>query len=104
MDRLWRYHGPKRYSWGHGEGEEDVSPSSSDEDVAEDDRDVGEQLGCSSNVAEASGNPVPCLGVGDAPLGVTACLPPPTRPLQRPQRERRRPGWVKDFSDVPEKE
>ncbi|XP_063868206.1 uncharacterized protein LOC135104608 [Scylla paramamosain] len=31
---LWRYHGPGRYSWGHGGEDEDVSPSSSDEDVA----------------------------------------------------------------------
>lgn len=61
--------------------EEDVGLSICDEDIAED-------LGVASEVAEASGDPAPGFGAGDAPLGATACLPPPlTPPFQRPQRE-----------------
>lgn len=102
MDQLCRYHESGRYSWGHGEEEEGVSHSSSDEDVAEADQDVDEHLGGAGDVADASGDPQPELGAGDAPLGATSCLPPPTPSLQRPQREQRRPGWMRDFCDVPE--
>ncbi|XP_063603272.1 uncharacterized protein LOC134779200 [Penaeus indicus] len=45
---------------------------------------------------DVSGDIEPGLGAGDALLGATANLPPPTPP-ERPQRERRKPRWMKDF-------
>ncbi|KAK8381385.1 hypothetical protein O3P69_018454 [Scylla paramamosain] len=79
VDRLWRYHGPGRYSWGHSREDEDVSPSSSDEDVAGTARD-GNERGAGS-AASDSGDLDPELGARDAPLGGAADSPQPTPAL-----------------------
>ncbi|XP_063599566.1 uncharacterized protein LOC134775886 [Penaeus indicus] len=86
----------RSYSWNHGEGEDDVSPNSGDEDVADADRDEDEHLDSGGDAMDVSGDIEPGLGAGDALLGATANLPPPTPP-ERPQRERRKPRWMKDF-------
>ena len=41
VDRLWRYHGPEQYTWGHGEG--------SGTDAAEPDGEVLEDDGSSES-------------------------------------------------------
>ncbi|KAK8389230.1 hypothetical protein O3P69_020876 [Scylla paramamosain] len=78
--------------------DEDESPSSSNEDV------VGlPKTGMSvEQVARlVTGDLDPELGARDAPLGGAADSPQPM-PLspQRPRRQRRRPGWTRDFCDV----
>ncbi|XP_042879162.1 UBA domain-containing protein Mud1-like [Penaeus japonicus] len=73
---------PGSYSWGHSEKEDDVSSSSGDEDVTDADRDEDEHLGGEDDATDVNGDPEPGLGDGDAPLGATANLPPPTPPLQ----------------------
>ncbi|KAK8397143.1 hypothetical protein O3P69_004678 [Scylla paramamosain] len=86
-----RYHGPGRYYWGHGGEGEDVSPNSSDEDVAGAARDGNERE--AGSAASNSGDLDPELGARDAPLGGAADSPQPTPPPpQRPRRQRRRPG------------
>ncbi|KAK8390015.1 hypothetical protein O3P69_012907 [Scylla paramamosain] len=76
------------YSWGHGGEDEDVSPSSSDEDVAGTARD-GNEHGAGS-AASDSGDLVPKLGDRDAPFGGAADSPQPTpSPPPRPRRQRR---------------
>lgn len=95
-DRLWRYHGPGRYSWGHGE-EEDVSPSSDDEGVVEPGPDVHEHLSDVGWAADFSGDFESEPGGGSDPPGATGYLPLPTPPPPRPQRERRQPRWMRDY-------
>lgn len=67
MSRLWRYHGPGRYSWSHDEGDENVIPRSSDKEVSGDDLDVGELLSDAIDVVDTCGDPAPGLEAGNAP-------------------------------------
>lgn len=85
----------------YGRRKRDVSPSSSEGDVSEVDQGANENMGGASEVADVSDDPEQGLGADAAALGATACLPPPASPQRRPRRERRRPGWLRDLSDVP---
>lgn len=94
VDRLWRYHGPGRYSWGTGAEEDPDYPSSDEEDRAELDPvdvevadDVEEEAGGDADLEAGS--------AGD--LDQPAASPSPSPPPRRPRRERRRPGWLTDF-------
>lgn len=91
MDRLWRYHGPGRYSWGHGEREDDISPSSGKEDMTDADQDVDENLGGDGDATDVNGDPELGLGTGDAPLSGTAYLLPATPPLLRSEEVKGKP-------------
>lgn len=94
VDRLWRYHGPGRYSWGTGAEEVSDHPSSDDEDRVEPvpadvevaDDGAGEAGGDADLEADYAGEP-------DQP----ASSPPPSSPPRRPRRERRRPGWLEGY-------
>ncbi|KAK8392364.1 hypothetical protein O3P69_014610 [Scylla paramamosain] len=91
----------RRMRNGYSREDEDVSPSSSDEDVAGAAR-HGNKRGAGS-AASVNGDLDPELGAKDAPLCGTADSPQPTPPPpQRPRQQRRRAGWMRDFCDVPE--
>lgn len=94
VDRLWRYHGPGRYSWGTGVEEVSDHPSSDDEDQVEP---VPADIEVADDGAEEAGGDADleadCAGEPDQP----ATSLPPSPPPRRPRRERRRPGWLEDY-------
>ena len=103
VDRLWRYHGPGRYTWDVGEvdGATDSSEdeASSSEDSGEARAGLGAEVGPPDDVVGGEADPeAPSEsdgGLSDAPEPVAPPLP------VRPRRERRRPGWWDDY-EVPE--
>ncbi len=75
-DRLWRYHGPGRYSWGFGEDSGSDPESGAEEDS-----------GAALETAEGEGEASPLLS------------PTPLRPVC-PRWNRRRPPHYDDFVEV----
>ena len=96
VDRLWRYHGPGRYTWDAGEEASAADPSgdeaSSSDDGGAASADRGAEEEPPEEVNEGAGVPDPPSedegGLADGPVP-----PPPVRP----RRDRRRPAWWGEY-------
>lgn len=88
VDRLWRYHGPGCYSWGHGQGSDGSEDEDLEEEPGEDDWEEcphSDRLN-ESQLAEEVGDPLSAA----------------EERRERPKKKRRPPCWMEDFCDVPE--